>query len=207
MTVIQRLLSSSLFGQFLEVVPITALVGVVYAASRARRVKRSGAPIAWGHETARLFFVCYLTGLVNLVLVPNNFWTYVWFYVRNGYPGGELRLFSGGANFVPTLYRCLTGELELGPWVREMLIGNFLMFVPMGVLLPLAVKKVAGRTILLAAIAIPAVVETLQPIVGRSFDVDDLICNFLGILLGYLLVSAVRSAIRRREGASRETRG
>ena len=32
-------------------------------------------------------------------------------------------------------------------------------------------------------------IEILQPIVGRSFDIDDIIMNFIGSIIGYLAVT------------------
>ena len=37
------------------------------------------------------------------------------------------------------------------------------------------------------------VIEIVQPFLGRSFDVDDLICNLLGAFLGYLLFVLLRA--------------
>ena len=47
---------------------------------------------------------------------------------------------------------------------------------------------------------IPLVIELMQPIVGRSFDTDDLIANFLGILVGWGLVRLLQ-AIRKLRSA------
>ena len=190
--IIQIMNSGSILGLFLEVVPITLLVGVAYALWRFIRIKKSGLSFSWGTEIIRWLFVCYLTGLVNLVLVPSNLWSHFWFYVRNGYATGDgLGWFSGGFNLVPSLYKCLIGELELGSWVQIMLVGNILMYAPMGFFLPFVSKKMDKGSLLKLAVAIPVVVEVLQPIVGRSFDVDDLICNFVGIVFGYAVAVAV----------------
>ena len=32
---------------------------------------------------------------------------------------------------------------------------------------------------------LPIAIEVVQPMIGRSFDVDDIICNFAGMLIGY----------------------
>lgn len=186
---VRVMLSGSMLGLFLQVVPVTALVGVVYAIFRYRYIRRRGRFNSWGTEFARLLFVCYVTGLVNLVLTPNNLWTAIWFYLFNGYDGGVFigPLFTLDYNLVPTLFRCLAGELTLGSWVKAMLAGNVLMFVPMGVLLPFAFPTMSRRALPAAAVAIPMVIELLQPIVGRSLDIDDLLANCIGILLGYLL--------------------
>lgn len=180
---------------FFDVVPITCLVGLVYAIGRAVYLSRQGRPIARGTEVMRFLFICYLTGLVNLILVPGNLWSSVWFYLRNGYPSGaDLYLFSGSFNFVPSLLKYLRGDLVLGSWVKQMLVGNLLMFLPMGFFLPFVSVRVNNKNIFVFAAAVPAAFELIQPVMGRSFDIDDLICNFVGILLGYALAAALRAA-------------
>ena len=39
----------------------------------------------------------------------------------------------------------------------------------------------------------PVVIEIIQPIMGRSFDVDDLILNFIGINAGYLIAVGIKN--------------
>ncbi len=66
-------MSGSLIGIFLQVVPITFLVGLVYAIYRLVKIRKRELSVSWGAEIMRWLFVCYLTGLINLVLVPRNF--------------------------------------------------------------------------------------------------------------------------------------
>lgn len=47
------------------------------------------------------------------------------------------------------------------------------------------------------AAVIPLIAELLQTIFRRSFDVDDLICNFIGIVLGFFIGLAVKNGKRR----------
>ena len=70
-----------------------------------------------------------------------------------------------------------------------MLIGNMLMFIPMGIMLPLVFKNINKKNIFVIAILIPSSIEIFQPIVGRSFDIDDIIMNFIGSIIGYLAVT------------------
>ena len=184
----------SVVGEFFGVVPITILAGLVYVIVRWAWVRKSGEVVNVGKEALRLVFVCYVVGLVNLVLVPQNMWRYAWFYLKNGYKGGDLApLFSGGFNFVPSLVRVMRGELQLGSWVKVMLVGNAVMLVPMGVLLPLVMKKLKPRHMLCLALLIPLAIEVFQPIIGRSFDIDDIIMNFAGVALGYCVVVIVKA--------------
>ncbi len=69
--------------------------------------------------------------------------------------------------------------------------GNLLLGVPFGLLLPFFVPRRLRmiRTTLLAAVAM-AIVELIQGalVQGRAFDVDDVILNTTGALLGYFLL-------------------
>ncbi|MGW4035922.1 VanZ family protein [Streptomyces sp. NPDC004778] len=69
--------------------------------------------------------------------------------------------------------------------------GNVLLGVPFGLLLPFFVPRRLRmiRTVLLAAVAM-AVVELVQGalVQGRAFDIDDVILNTTGALLGYFVL-------------------
>lgn len=194
------LVNNSFMGLFCQVVPITCFVGIVYVIIRCVQIKKKGMGFSWSREISRTLFVCYLTGLINLVLVPRNLWLMIWFYLFNGYSGGEIgSLFTFEFNLASTLLKWLIGELTIGRWVLKMFAGNLLMFVPMGFFLPLVSEKVNKRNILKIAVAIPIVIEVIQPIVGRSFDVDDLLLNFTGIIIGYFVAVGVKTlAIKHR---------
>lgn len=184
--------SGSVFSLFLQVVPITLLVGIVYAIYRCIRIRKQERTVCWGKEIMRWLFVCYLTGLVNLILVPANLWMYIWATICVGYSHSEIAFFSGEFNLVPTVFKLITGELTIGRWVLKMLVYNFLMFVPFGFFLPFVSEKVNNRNIWKIAVLVPVVVEVIQPIVGRSFDVDDLILNFAGIVVGYFIAQCIK---------------
>ncbi|MFJ6217012.1 VanZ family protein [Streptomyces sp. NPDC092296] len=69
--------------------------------------------------------------------------------------------------------------------------GNLLLGLPFGVLLPVLFPRVRGPLrVLLVTAAVMLLVELVQGavIVGRSFDVDDVILNTTGAVLGYLLL-------------------
>jgi glycopeptide antibiotics resistance protein len=199
------MISGSVFGLFLQVVPITVIVGLAYAIYRCVRIKRCGLTVKWGAETIRWLFVFYLTGLVNLILVPANLWTFIWANVLVGYSHSALAFFSGEFNLVPTLFKWLAGEYTIGSWVLQMLITNFLMFLPFGFFLPFVSEKVNSHRIWKYAILVPLAVEVIQPVVGRSFDADDLILNFCGIAAGYFLAAAIKTLQKNRRSSASTT--
>ena len=189
--------SGSVLSLFLQVIPITLLVGVIYAVYRCIRIKKHGKIVSWGTEIMRWLFVCYLTGLINLILVPANLWMFIWANVFVGYSHSELVFFSGDFNLVPTVFKLITGELTIGRWVLKMLVYNFLMFVPFGFFLPFVSEKNNNRSIWKVAVIVPIIVEVIQPVVGRSFDVDDLILNFAGIIVGYFVAFGIKNISKR----------
>ena len=67
------------------------------------------------------------------------------------------------------------------------LIGNMAMFIPLGIVWPAAFKKLDTHLKVIAAgVGVSLTIEILQlPFFGRSTDVDDLILNSAGFLLGY----------------------
>lgn len=68
------------------------------------------------------------------------------------------------------------------------LLGNLLIFAPMGFLSAFLFKEPKGYKSVLAGFSLSLCIEIVQLFVlTRSFDVDDLILNTLGAFLGYLV--------------------
>lgn len=69
------------------------------------------------------------------------------------------------------------------------LIGNTAMFIPLGIIWPIVYKELDNHwKILSAGIGFSLVIEILQlPFYDRVSDIDDLLFNSLGYILGYLL--------------------
>ncbi|GAB2609974.1 VanZ family protein [Streptomyces capparidis] len=68
--------------------------------------------------------------------------------------------------------------------------GNILLGVPFGILLPVLMPRARGALRVVAVVALVMVcVELAQGLLveGRAFDIDDVILNTTGALLGYVL--------------------
>ncbi|MBE1537507.1 VanZ family protein [Actinomadura algeriensis] len=69
--------------------------------------------------------------------------------------------------------------------------GNLALFAPLGVLLPLVAKRLRGplRLAVLTGLFSLAI-ELVQGafVLGRAFDIDDVILNVAGVVLAYLLL-------------------
>jgi glycopeptide antibiotics resistance protein len=86
--------------------------------------------------------------------------------------------------------RAYLDQPELRDAVKQ-IGGNLVLGIPFGVLLPLLVPGTRGilRVVLLTA-ATMLLVELVQGalVTGRAFDIDDVILNTTGALIGYLLL-------------------
>lgn len=70
--------------------------------------------------------------------------------------------------------------------MTQQLLLNIGMFVPYGLLLPMVIKKLRNISVLILAVFLTTFsIEALQYLMGRSADIDDVIMNCLGGLLGY----------------------
>ena len=75
---------------------------------------------------------------------------------------------------------------------------NILLFVPFGILVPLIWTNAKGiRYILISGFSFSLLIEISQSFNNRQTDVDDLILNTLGALIGYLLFRVLLNKIKR----------
>ena len=80
-------------------------------------------------------------------------------------------------------------------------IGNFTMFIPVGIIWPVCFKKLDNIfKALLACFGLSLFIELSQLIcLDRHTDIDDLILNTLGALVGILIVFIIRKIKKSRK--------
>ena len=81
------------------------------------------------------------------------------------------------------------------------LIGNIAMFIPLGIVWPAVFKNLDTHTKVIAAgMGASLCIELLQlPFYARTSDIDDLILNSIGFLIGYGIYLLVKKANRSRK--------
>ena len=83
-------------------------------------------------------------------------------------------------------------------------VGNVLMFIPLGFLLPAVFKKVRKIYLLAGVIFIITFsIEFIQYFMGRIADIDDVLENFLGGIIGYGIFTAFNKLLQSRRWWSR----
>ena len=67
-------------------------------------------------------------------------------------------------------------------------IGNCVLFIPLGFGIPkLWKKKYSIPVTILLAVVLPCIIEFLQLFIGRQVDVDDILLNFMGVMIGLMV--------------------
>lgn len=90
----------------------------------------------------------------------------------------------------------------------ENLAGNIIGFIPFGVILPLLSRKFMSlKKVMLATFCLSFMFECMQLIFRfGSFDVDDLMLNTLGGIVGYLFVKVVVNSVETRRNTTEQYR-
>lgn len=195
------LLNMGMVSELLRVLPLAVLAAAVFAGIRLARRRRMGVSANPLREGALALLVCYMVGLLALTITPPNFWSSLWVLLLHGWPPETwIRPFSGGFDFTFSLFRDLA---QGGSWVRAMAVGNVAMFFPLGLLVGLTARRVRGGAVLLVCLGVSLAIELIQPVVGRSFDVSDLVYNTLGGAVGFAAYLLLRAAAPRLTGRCR----
>lgn len=140
----------------------------------AKTKKDSSSNVLW-----RLAFLAYF-GIMLWLLFGQRMGAAAWSENLNLEPLKTIRLYM-------ELIRGNNGYLVRHAFIN--LAGNVIMFIPVGYLLPRIWKKLRGFfKVLLITIGAIALIEILQYFTGLgSCDVDDLILNVPGAMIGYFL--------------------
>lgn len=167
------------------VYPIAALVGVLVA----WRAARSGLPAF--HVVMRALFVLYIGWLVSATLFPIP--------VREAVIRAEAMGQGLHVSLVPLA--SIRETLATGTSFAQLWLigGNVLTLAPLGFLLPFALPRLATwRRMAAVAFVVPLCIELAQLgvslVVGYSYrvtEVDDLLLNFAGVLLGCAMYRVV----------------
>src|SRR5699024_2144454 len=114
----------------------------------------------------------------------------------------EGEIFWGSHNFIPfkTIFYYLFSATDMSFSVRVAnLAGNVIGFIPFGFLVPILSKRFLNLKIITLATFCLSLAFELTQLIFRfgSFDVDDLILNTLGGVLGYFVISLIFNYVYR----------
>ena len=157
---------------------------VIWRVVTALRTKAKGRKTTALHETGLVIFAMFLVGLAFQTILQS----FVLKIMSGSYSNGVV---SVRLNLVPfkvlfESYAALqAGNFNCSYFLINF-IGNIIMFMPIGFMIPLLWDKMPVKKVLLIGFCISFFIEAVQLPLGRGTDIDDLWLNTLGVLLGAL---------------------
>ncbi|WP_178381906.1 VanZ family protein [Paenibacillus sp. P32E] len=149
-------------------------------------------------KTVKYIFIFYLILVFNFVIIKffGDFGSLIdrikdrIELIKNGYWHLQIRPFE---TLWPSIKLIMSGTG--GPAMHN-LIANVIVFIPMGLLIPMLLSKPSFVKAIGISIGLIATVELLQfiTLLGVA-DIDDVIVNTSGAIIGYIFYSIVKTFI------------
>lgn len=152
--------------------PMLTIFLVIIACVRIAAIKSNNEKLVFHKEFSNLLFIIYILLLYELLT------------------RSELN-HNSGYNLVPftEIFRYPIGSNSF----YFNVVGNIVMFIPFGYFISRYIKPKRILPILIVSAISSATIEFVQSCIGRSFDVDDIILNALGAIIGFLLYVALNA--------------
>jgi glycopeptide antibiotics resistance protein len=104
----------------------------------------------------------------------------------------QLEMKQGQINFIPFI-----NEIDVVAYLQ-----NILLFIPFGFLIPLIWRQMGKvKNILLSGFSFSLLIEISQLLNNRRTDIDDLILNTLGAVLGYAVCKLICSMLNKTDNS------
>lgn len=139
-------------------------------------------------------FAGYIAFLVIMLFTPNSYIANSGINLTNenfDFVGNfKDRITSGawGVNLVP--FRTIKNYIKYSGFLHTMIniVGNIIIFVPFGILVAEIFPNTRKSShIFLISVCTSFFVEFIQFFIGRSVDIDDLMLNVCGSMIGYFI--------------------
>lgn len=155
-------------GQLLNILDYTwptIVMGVIIAVLlRVTFLITEKKKIVLHDELFKLSFMIYILCLFYVVTFQDVSWS-----SHNFIPFQEILRYDFGTNIF-----------------YKNIFGNMLLFLPYGVFIGKYVKTDKVSIVLLLAFITSLSIEVIQFLIGRVFDIDDILLNVVGCIFGYL---------------------
>lgn len=155
--------------------PTLVIFLIVIVMLRIMYLKQNKKKFVFHEELILLLFVTYILLLFELVTIRD--------------------VEFGGVNWMP-FREILRYDFGTDLFYRQV-IGNIILFIPFGYFATYYSKLTKIRHIFFVTFITSTTIEVVQRFIGRSFDVDDIILNVVGGIIGFLLFIGL-DAIRKK---------
>lgn len=158
-----------------DIWPMIAIFVIVVSFVRVFSLLSSGKRIVVYKELIMLIFAVYLLLLFELVSTSD--------------------FQSIGNNYQP-LKEILRHKIY-SPLFYRNVVGNVVMFIPFGIFVSYYIYKSSFLKLFILTLITSITIESVQLKIGRSFDIDDIILNVLGGIIGFILYKILVKIKRR----------
>lgn len=174
---------NAISNYIINMIPYMIIAVPIYLIIRFLMLRKSSRKFNLYHEIALLIFVIFIVGLASQTVIPK---------IELGINGNINILKNGkhGINLLPLkvlfeTYREVFINLNINYFIINFL-GNIIMFMPIGLFIPL-LWEIPDKKIIIVGFLFSLFIEVCQLFLNRGTDVDDLILNTLGTILGLLV--------------------
>lgn len=185
-----------IIGYIFDMLPFLLVMLPIYVFVRGIYLfqNKKGQSIQLLREFGLLLFVLYLTGVASQTIVPE------FVIINDQLQAVDLGFNPDRINLEPFNKIIETQILVENGHISYLFIevfGNICMFIPIGFFLPLLWDKFKNPFLtVFVCLFISFSIETIQLILPRGTDVDDIILNTSGGLIGYILYSVQKSRLK-----------
>ena len=163
------LFSDNIKAILMDMWPTILLITVVALSMRLTYVLKNKEKFVLYKDLMFYFFVTYILCLFYVVTFQDVSWS-----TSNFIPFKEILRYSIGSSLF-----------------YKNVLGNMVMFVPFGFFVSYFLKLEKVYSITLITLLTSITIEITQLLIGRVFDVDDLLLNLVGGVFGYLLYELI----------------
>ncbi len=150
---------------FEDIWPMLFICLVIIISLRITYLIKNKVKFVFYKEMLMLGFIIYVMALFRVVTFQDVSWS--------------------SSNFIPfeEMFRYEFGTKLF----YKNVVGNMLMFIPYGFFISYFLKTKNPLLILLLTTLVSVTIEFTQLLIGRVFDIDDIMLNIIGGLLGFII--------------------
>lgn len=157
------MIGTTIINIFQNVWPMVFIFTTIIISMRVTQLLKTHTTFYLYKDLMVLGFIVYILCLFHVVTFQDVTWS--------------------SSNFIP-FKEMLRYRFASSLFFRNVL-GNMLMFIPFGFFVSYFLKLKKPYSILLLSLLISSTIETTQLLIGRVFDVDDIILNVVGGVVGF----------------------
>ena len=195
-----------IFQYIKDMIPYCLIGAVIYVIIMVKYHRGNNTKIELGRELIILLFITYCAGLVSQTIIPR--WD-IGIDSGNGKPYFDVYWNNelASINIIPfkTIFvqfagnNNVVGQSDVHSVSLLNLLANLFLFSPLGLFLPMLWHKLRNiKYIVGVGVIISTCIEVIQLFVGRSSDIDDVILNTLGVVIGFIFYKFL-ATLRRKQ--------